>query len=140
MVKFYRENKQPDATLEVLRRRVDANPQNTNAIFDLASAYRAAGRERDMEQTLNEIRNSPERFPNGYELLANFYTRNGDYSRAMQALRAGQAGNQTARSIISTGNASCWFGNGVRQKRISFFEALRLHLSRLSSGLRDRRC
>ncbi len=91
LTKYYRENNQSDLALEVLRRKVGANPQNTSAIFDLANAYRAAGREREMERTLDEIRNVPERYPNGYDMLADFYARASDYSHAMEALRSGQA-------------------------------------------------
>jgi cellulose synthase operon protein C len=91
LVNYYKENNQSDLAIEMLRRKVGANQQNTSAIFELATAYRAAGRERDMERTLDEIRSAPERFPNGYDMLADFYARASDYSHAMEALRAGQA-------------------------------------------------
>ncbi|HYI96324.1 MAG TPA: tetratricopeptide repeat protein [Bryobacteraceae bacterium] len=91
LVRYYKESTQLDLALDMLRRKVAANPTNISAIFELASTYRTAGLEPEVERTLETIRSAPERFSNGYERLADFYARSSDYSRARQALRAGQA-------------------------------------------------
>ena len=124
LAKYYKENNQSDLAIEMLRRKVDANPQNTSAIFDLASTYRAAGRnatwnERSMRSgaLLNDSRMGMTCWPTF--MRAPVIT-----AMPRKPCAQGRHGSRSARSTIRLKKASCWFDNGVRKKPISSFEAL----------------
>jgi tetratricopeptide (TPR) repeat protein len=83
-----RNNQQAEA---VLRERVQNNPKSVAAVSTLANYLAASGRSGEGEQVMKRVLDDKAAFPNGHQLMGDFYTRQNNFDAALKQYEAGAA-------------------------------------------------
>lgn len=73
----------------VLRERVQNDPTNVIAVQNLANYLAATNRYEEAEKVMNRVLADKRSFPNGRQILGDFYFRAGKYDQALQQYQAG---------------------------------------------------
>src|SRR5260370_30211165 len=88
MAKFYEsQQKWPEAE-KLLNRATMVAPKDVSARVELARLYQATNRNGDAEKLLNDSKNALSDDPNGYRLLADYYTGTGQTEKAITEFAA----------------------------------------------------
>lgn len=90
----YNNRRQPDKAEAILRERVQNEPTSAAARQNLANYLASSGRFPDGEAVLRQAADDPKDFPNGHELLGDFYFRGKKFDQALQQYQAGAAADQ----------------------------------------------
>lgn len=85
----YNNRHEPQKAEEVLRERVQNEPNSGAARESLANYLASANRFADGEAVLQQAADDPKDFPKGHELLGDFYFRGKKYDQALQQYQAG---------------------------------------------------
>ena len=73
----------------ILEERVQNDPKNAVAIVNLANFDSLTGNYNEAESIIKRVLADPKAFPNGHEIVGDFYFRNKRYDQAMQQYQAG---------------------------------------------------
>ncbi|MBV9406743.1 MAG: tetratricopeptide repeat protein, partial [Acidobacteriaceae bacterium] len=85
----YNREKQRDKAEAILRERVQNEPTSTAAVQNLGNYLAASGRPQEGEAVLRRAADDRKDFPNGHELLGDFYFRSKKFDLALQQYQAG---------------------------------------------------
>lgn len=85
----YNNRHEPQKAEEILRERVQNEPASGAARESLANYLAAEGHFADGESVLKQAADDPKNFPNGHELLGDFYFRGKKFDEALQQYQAG---------------------------------------------------
>jgi putative PEP-CTERM system TPR-repeat lipoprotein len=96
----------------LLKSKVASIPLDPRPVLQLASLYLMLHRESDMSQTLQEIIAKPKNFPDGHQILGDFYLSKERWDEALQEYKEGLRSNpknsqsyqkRIAKTLISSG-------------------------------------
>ncbi|MCP5120237.1 MAG: tetratricopeptide repeat protein [bacterium] len=97
-VVYSSQNRLSDAEA-MLRAKSDHNPQNPKYLIDLAAFYRGTGDRSRMVQTLERITDHPRLFPDGQEIVGDFYLWAGEQQLAVDHYWLGRKATTDRRKI-----------------------------------------
>jgi tetratricopeptide (TPR) repeat protein len=87
----YNREKEPDKAEAILRERIQNEPASAAAVQNLANFLATSGRPEEGEAVLRHAAEDKQDFPNGHELLGDFYFRSRKFDQALQQYQAGVA-------------------------------------------------
>jgi tetratricopeptide (TPR) repeat protein len=85
----YMKSNRPGDAEELLRRKIENNPTDSESILQLARHYRAVGKAEQMQAALQRLTGNPKSFPRGRLLAGEFFGQIGDWGKAQQQFEAG---------------------------------------------------
>ncbi|MBV9302119.1 MAG: tetratricopeptide repeat protein [Acidobacteriaceae bacterium] len=86
----YKKGNQPEKAEAVLRDRVAADPSNAVAVSNLASYLSQTDRFAEAEALMRHVASDSKTFPNGHEMLGDFYLRARKFDAALAEYQAGE--------------------------------------------------
>jgi tetratricopeptide (TPR) repeat protein len=89
LVTHYLRNRRVENAQHILELEIASLPKNANARLQLASLYRASGREQEMSRVLEKIVAERANFPSGPIIVGDFYAAYGKWDDALLHYRAG---------------------------------------------------
>jgi len=109
---YYRsQNRLADAE-DILRAKVNNNPNNINDAIELAMFYASSGKHDQMTATLQRVLDDPRTFPDGLLKVGDFYGVLHDWPEALQLFQKGADTNAKERMTYLKRIANAWVAQG----------------------------
>lgn len=89
----YGRSKEPEKAESILKERVQNDPSNATAIVNYSNYLMALKRTGEAEATIRKVLDDKKTFPNGHEIVGDFYVRQQQYDKAMAEFKRGETDN-----------------------------------------------
>ncbi|MCP5118088.1 MAG: tetratricopeptide repeat protein, partial [bacterium] len=91
----------PEQAEAILRQKVANSPKVSEYRLQLAGHHMRAGNRARMEATLDSLTENPEEFPNGHELVGDFYVRIGEAQKAIDSYQRGRITSSDTEQVTN---------------------------------------
>jgi tetratricopeptide (TPR) repeat protein len=120
----YIQTKQMAEAEALLKSKVANMPKDANAVLQLAFLYVRLSREPAMLQALRTILDNPKEFPQGHQIVGDFYGNNGRWDDALREYREGLHANAKAADTFQKRIAKALTAQGKRDEAIEELAAV----------------